>query len=280
MQPELFRFGPFAFQGYGTMVAFGLVVSWFVLDYEARRKGLSALADGLVGLYAWMLVAGFLGGKLYYIASSFEEFRTIVSAGRPGEILGRGFVFYGSLLTCIPVFRWWMKRRGVPFLPALDVAILAAPIMLGLGRVGCFLAGCCFGHSADVPWAVASPPGHAVAGRTVHPAPIYETLGCAAVLALLWFVVRPRARFPGQVVASYFVLYGIERFLVELFRGDVGRGFVVGGEGLKAGDPPVGLAFSQMLSIPLVILGSFWLAIGLRRAGRPPPSRAERRRAS
>lgn len=280
MQPELFRLGPLSFQGYGTMVALGLVVSWFVLGYEARRKGLAAMADGLVGLYGWMLVAGFVGGKLYYIASSADEFRTILARGRPGEILGRGFVFYGSLLTCIPVFRWWMKRRGVPFLPALDVAILAAPIMLGLGRVGCFLAGCCFGHRTDCALAVVYPAGHPVAGASVHPAPLYETFGCALVLAVLWFFVRPRARFPGQIVAAYFVLYGIERFTVELFRGDVGRGFVVGGEGLQVGDPPAGLAFSQMLSIPLVILGAIWLAVGLRRAGRPPMSRAERRRAS
>lgn len=284
MQPELLRLGPFAFHGYGTMVALGLLVSWFVLQREAKRKGLDVLARDLLSLYGWMLVAGWIGGKLYYVLSSYDEFRGIWARGKPAEIVGKGFVFYGSLLTCIPTMRWWLKKRGLPFLPVLDVAILAAPIMLGLGRVGCFLAGCCYGHRCDVPWAVEYPASHATRGVPVHPAPLYETLGCALVLAILWWGVRPRARFPGHVVAAYFVLYGVERFFVEFFRGDAARGFVVGGEGLGAGDPPAGLAVSQVISIPLVLLGVVWLAVGLRRAKNAPtadgrPSRAERRRA-
>jgi phosphatidylglycerol:prolipoprotein diacylglycerol transferase len=270
MQPELLRLGPFVIYGYGGMVALGLVVSWFLLQREARRRGLEALARDLVSLYGWMLVAGWVGGKLYYVLSSYEEFRGIWARGKPGEIVGKGFVFYGSLLTCIPTLRWWLKKRGLPFLPVLDTAILAAPIMLGLGRVGCFLAGCCYGHRCDVPWAVHYPERHATQGLAVHPAPLYETLGCALIFAILWRYVRPRARFDGHVVAAYFVLYGVERFFVEFFRGDAGRGFVVGGDGLGPGDPPAGLAVSQMISIPVVVVGVVWLVVGLRRARAAP----------
>jgi phosphatidylglycerol---prolipoprotein diacylglyceryl transferase len=269
MRPDLVRFGPLTLHGYGTMVALGLVVSWFVLSHEARRKGLVALEKGMLSLYGWMLLAGYVGGKLYYVASSYEEFLGIWRTGDVAKIVGKGFVFYGSLLTCIPTLWWWLKKRGIPFLPALDVAIFSAPIMLGFGRVGCFLAGCCYGEPCDLPWSVRYPASHATHGASVHPAPLYETAGCAVVFAALWFFVRPRARFDGQIVAWYFVLYGIERFLVELFRGDAARGVYFGGS----------LGFSQVLSIPLVVLGLVWLRHGSRRAQRPPPTRAERRRA-
>lgn len=270
MQPELVRLGPFVLHGYGTMVALGLVLSWFALTIEARRKGLDRLAEDLPSLYGWMLLAGFVGGKAYYVASSFEEFLGIWRTGDAARIVGKGFVFYGSLLTCIPTLWFRLRRRGIPFLPALDVAIFSAPIMLGSGRVGCFLAGCCYGAPCDVPWAVTYPATHATKGIPVHPAPLYETLGCVVVFAVLWFAVRRRARFDGQVVAAYFVLYGVERVFVELFRGDAARGVYFDGK----------VGFSQLLSIPLIALGAAWYVRGLRRLRRPPPTRAERRRSA
>ncbi|HYC77377.1 MAG TPA: prolipoprotein diacylglyceryl transferase [Planctomycetota bacterium] len=278
MAPEILRLGPLVLHGYGTMVGLGLVLCWFVLTAEARRKGLEPLARDLGSLYLWMLLAGFVGGKLYYVATSFDEFRGIWASGDWRRIFGKGFVFYGSLLTCIPVFARWLKPRGLPFLKALDVVIYAAPIMLGMGRVGCFLAGCCYGHRTDVPWAVVFTRGDGLNGVPLHPAQLYETLGCALIFAFLWFFVRGRERFDGHVTAVYFVLYGVERFTVEFFRGDVARGFVVGGEALKPGDPPHGLAFSQVVSIPVALLGVLWLWRGLARARRGAPSRAELRR--
>jgi phosphatidylglycerol---prolipoprotein diacylglyceryl transferase len=278
--PEILRLGPLVLHGYGTMVALGLVVSWLLLTREARRRGLDVLADKFGELVGWMLLSGFVGGKLYYVWSSPDEFREIVARGSVREILGKGFVFYGSLLTCIPTFWIWAKKRGLPILRSLDTIIFAAPVMLGLGRVGCFLSGCCFGHRADLPWAVDYPEGHATFGTRVHPAPLYETIGCAVVFVVLWFVVRPRAARPGVVVAAYLVLYGIERFVVEFFRGDAARGFLFGGESLKAGDPPSGLAFSQAVSIPLVIGAATWLYVALKRKAPVETStRAERRRA-
>lgn len=270
MRPILFYIGPIAVHGYGLMVALGLLACFPVLRAEARRRKLFGLAEDLASLYGWMLVAGFIGGKLFYAWSSREEFDRIKAARGLLATMGNGFVFYGSLLTCLPVLWWWLRKKSLPVLPSVDTMILAAPIMLGLGRVGCFLSGCCHGCriQPDHPLAVTFENGQGINHVPLHPAQLYETAGCALVFAILWFWARHRAAFPGFVTAVYFVLYGIERIVVEFFRGDSVRGYIVGGATIAPGDPPpiLALSFSQAISLAVIAAGIVWLARGARGA--------------
>jgi phosphatidylglycerol---prolipoprotein diacylglyceryl transferase len=269
MRPILFQIGPITVHGYGLMVALGLLLCFPVLRSEARRRKLFGLSDNLASLYLWMLVAGFIGGKLFYAWSSAEEFERIKATRGLMATMGNGFVFYGSLLTCLPVLWWWLRKRNLAVLPSVDTMILAAPIMLGLGRIGCFLSGCCHGCRVEPehPLAVTFERGQGINGVPLHPAQLYETFGCAVVFAILWFFARRRDLFPGFVTAVYFVLYGIERIVVEFFRGDSVRGYIVGGADLKPGDPPplLALAFSQAISLLVIAAGVIWLVIGRRR---------------
>jgi phosphatidylglycerol:prolipoprotein diacylglycerol transferase len=270
--PILFKIGPLAIHGYGLMVAVGLLACYPILASDARRKGLNPLADQLASLYLWMLIAGYVGGKLFYVWSSPEEFEQVKATKGLAATLANGFVFYGSLIFCLPTLWWWLRRRSLPVLASIDTVIFAAPVMLGLGRVGCFLAGCCHGHRTDLPIAVTFDEGQGLRGVPIHPAQLYETLGCAIVFAILWFWARRRARWPGFVTALYLVLYGVERYVVELFRGDVVRGYLVGGSGLQPGDPPgLALAVSQGISLVAIAVGALWLVRGgrgLARRGR------------
>jgi phosphatidylglycerol:prolipoprotein diacylglycerol transferase len=273
MAPILFKIGPISVHGYGLMVALGLLACYPVLASDARRKGLDGLADNLPSLYLWMLIAGFLGGKLFYVWSSPAEFEQVKATRGFLATLGNGFVFYGSLIVCLPVLWWWLKKRDLPILASIDTMILAAPIMLGLGRVGCFLSGCCHGCRTDGWLAVTFDHGQGLNHERLHPAQLYETFGCAVVFAILWFVVRWRATFPGFVTAVYFVLYGIERIVIEFFRGDEVRGFLVGGQNLKIGDPPgLALSVSQGISLLVIAAGAVWLWKAPREAPRPPRS--------
>jgi phosphatidylglycerol:prolipoprotein diacylglycerol transferase len=273
MQPILFKLGPITVHGYGLMVAVGLLVCFPILSSDARRKGLNALADNLASLYLWMLVAGYAGGKLFYMWTSPAEFEARRAAGGFFSTLGSGFVFYGSLIFCLPTLWWWLKKRGLPVMSSIDTVILAAPVMLGLGRVGCFLAGCCYGCRWNGPLAVTFPAGglNEDPGVPLHPAQLYETLGCAIVFAWLWFVARPRSSFPGYVTAVYLVLYGIERYVIELFRGDHGRGYLIGAVPARGECPGFRLSFSQAVSIVAVIAGIIWLLKARRRPPVPAP---------
>jgi phosphatidylglycerol:prolipoprotein diacylglycerol transferase len=273
MAPIIFKIGPFAVHGYGLMVAVGLLVCFPVLYSDARRKGLAALAQNLASLYLWMLAAGFIGGKLFWAWTSPAEFEEIKASRGLLATLGNGFVFYGSLIFCLPVLWWWLRKRNLPVLHSIDTMILAAPIMLGLGRVGCFLSGCCHGCRTDGPLAVTFTHGQGYNGYAIHPAQLYETFGCAVVFAILWFWARWRASFPGFVTAVYLVLYGIERIVIEYFRGDEVRGFIIGGKNLKIGDPPgFALSFSQAVSFVAIVIGIIWLWKARRPA--PGPARA------
>jgi phosphatidylglycerol:prolipoprotein diacylglycerol transferase len=282
LAPILFQIGPIAVHGYGLMVAIGLLVCYPILASDARRKGLHPLAGSLASLYLWMLLAGYVGGKLFYIWTSPAEYEHVKATKGMVAVLGNGFVFYGSLIFCLPTLWWWLRKRGLPVLSSIDTVILAAPVMLGLGRIGCFLSGCCHGCRTNSFLAVEFTQGQGLKGVPIHPAQLYETLGCAIVFAILWFRVRHRSPWPGYLTAVYLILYGVERYVVELFRGDVVRGYLFGGDGLQPGDPPgIALSFSQGVSILAIVAGALWLRYGNRRPAQAPaaPSRAEARRA-
>ncbi len=259
MAPTLFHLGPVPVQGYGFMIALGLITCFFMLSYEARRKGLDALARDIPSLYLWMLAAGFVGGKLFYFWTSPKEAAAAIHSGDVVGVIGNGFVFYGSLIFCLPTLWWWLRKRSLPGLRSIDVVILAAPVMLGTGRIGCFLGGCCYGSRCSGPLAVTFDHGRGLNHVPLHPAQLYETVGCYLVFAILWFFARHPPRWEGFIIALYFVLYGIERFVVECFRGDEERSFIIGGGGLKPGDPPTGISFSQGVSILFVLGGALWL---------------------
>jgi phosphatidylglycerol:prolipoprotein diacylglycerol transferase len=155
-----------------------------------------------------------------------------------------GLTFYGALLFAIPGAIWFGRRKRLDF---LRVADLVAPFVLvgqAIGRLGCFLEGCCYGAATRGPLAVSLP------GRgPVHPTQLYESAATLLFAALLWFVIRPRAG-RGQAFGWMLVLYGATRAVIELWRADP-RGAL---------GP---LSTSQLIAIPAIALGG-WLI--LRRA--------------
>jgi phosphatidylglycerol:prolipoprotein diacylglycerol transferase len=278
MAPILFKIGPITVHGYGLMVALGLLACYPILASDARRKGLDGLASNLASLYLWMLIAGYVGGKLFYVWSSPGEFEHTKATKGLLATLGNGFVFYGSLIFCLPTLWWWLKKRSLPVLDSIDTMIFAAPVMLGFGRVGCFLSGCCHGCRTNSFLAVEFDKGQGLTGVPIHPAQLYETVGCAVVFAIMWFWARHRSPWPGFVTALYLVLYGVERYVVELFRGDKVRGFLIGGGGLQPGDPPgFALSFSQGISLIAIAAGALWLWKGGRRRVQPRARAGARR---
>jgi phosphatidylglycerol:prolipoprotein diacylglycerol transferase len=114
----------------------------------------------------------------------------------------------------------------------------AAPVWHAFGRLGCLLAGCCYGRPTDVRWAVAfNDPASAVPevwrGLPLHPVQLYEAAGEAVIALALWRLVeRGDGSRPGVVAAAYFAAYGVLRFLIEPYRGD---SVALGAIGLTAG---------------------------------------------
>lgn len=163
-----------------------------------------------------------------------------------------GLVFYGGLLAAIPVGAYLARRQGLPLLRAADIAAPALLIGLLIGRLGCFMEGCCYGAETNSQLGV-NFPGHAH-GR--HPTQLYGAGIALALFALLRYGIAPRARRPGQVLGWLLVLYAGSRIGLEVLRADP-----------RGGLGP--LSTSQIISIPALAAGAY-LIWGRRRIRNRP----------
>jgi phosphatidylglycerol:prolipoprotein diacylglycerol transferase len=256
--------GPFTLHTYGFVLAVAFLAGLWITSRQAKRAGLDA--NLVTDMAIWVLIAGLVGAKVLLVAVDWRMY-----TGTPRELLSifqSGGVFYGGLLGGMLVAWWYARRHGLAGWATADV--LAPGVILGqaIGRLGCFAAGCCYGKAATgVPWAVTFTDA---AVRNVgtpmdtplHPSQLYESLlAFLLFFALLW--LAGRKRFDGQVILSYAIGYSVIRFILELWRGDPGRGSLFGGA----------LSTSQVISIVLV-LGAAILWPRLSRKGPPAPAAA------
>lgn len=146
-----------------------------------------------------------------------------------------GLTYYGGFLGASAIAYYRLRRDRFPFFRAADMAGFVIPLGLGFGRIGCILAGCCFGAPLDAPWAV-SFPGHSAASEKqaqlhllassaqhslpVHPTQLYESAGAFALAAFLMLYLHPRKRYDGHVFLAFVACYAAMRFILEFFRSD------------------------------------------------------------
>jgi phosphatidylglycerol:prolipoprotein diacylglycerol transferase len=153
-----------------------------------------------------------------------------------------GLTYYGGLIGATAVAWWLLRRDGFPFWKAADMAGFAIPIGLAFGRLGCLMAGCCFGATCTLPWAVTFPwhspaseaqfKAHELASAKlwslpVHPTQTYESFASLAIAAFCILFVHGRKRYDGQVFAVFLALYAVVRAGLEVLRRD-DRGGVLG----------------------------------------------------
>ncbi len=211
MHPILLKFGPLTLYSYGLMLALGFLLALFVAERRARAAGLDAAV--IQNLAFTALVAGLVGGRVAYVLLNLQVFLE-----NPMEILRLdhgGLVFYGGLIAGMAAGVCFIRAKKLPVLLTLDVMIPPLVLAHAVGRIGCFLNGCCYGKPTALPWGVVFP------GDTVirHPVQLYETGALLVICCLLKRIEK--AGFPaGGVLLSYGLLYGCWRFVIEFFRAD------------------------------------------------------------
>ena len=229
MFPKLFELGPVSVSSYGLLLAAAYLLGLQLALRRARAAGLDP--NRVMDLGIWVVLSALAGAKLLLILIDLPHF--IANPGDIFSMIRSAGVFYGGLIAAVGVGLWYMRRHGLPMWTTAD--LFAPGIALGhvIGRLGCFLAGCCFGRPTDLPWAVTftSPLAAEIVGTPLHvplhPTQLYESLAELVILVgLLVFEKRGRA-FPGRTFWGYMVLYAITRFVIEGFRGDE-RGVVFG----------------------------------------------------
>jgi phosphatidylglycerol:prolipoprotein diacylglycerol transferase len=245
MQPEL-DLGPLTLQTFGIMFSLAFLAAGAVI--ARRLKEIGRPVDWAYEFVFAALIGGLVGARLYYLAANWD---TVEDDFLGNLFSGEGLVWYGGALGgAAGAFIWAAYRRFLG-LALLDLAAPALALGYAVGRVGCQLSGDGdYGTESDLPWAMAYPDGTVPTTAEVHPTPVYETLAMGLAAWLLW-QWRDRLR-PGLLFASYLVLAGLERFLVEFVR--------------RNDEVLVGLTAAQLQSLVLMAAGGVWIALARRRS--------------
>jgi phosphatidylglycerol:prolipoprotein diacylglycerol transferase len=225
MYPVLFEVGGISIYSYGFMIALGVIAAVSYMFFQGKKEvGLSF--DQANSLFLLIFIAAFVGGKLFLF---FEDPSKYLS--NPGKLLtGSGFVFYGSFLLAVPTMLWFFKKQKLDTYKMLDVMAVVTCIVHMFGRLGCFLAGCCYGLPTNNSWGVifSDPKCQAEPkGVLLHPTQLYESFYIFLVMLFLLYM-RGKRKFYGQLFLLYLMLYAAGRSVLELFRGDEARGYVIG----------------------------------------------------
>lgn len=243
MHPILFHLGPFTFYSYGLMLALGFLAATTLAARRASRLGLDPVRIQTLGGIA--LLAGIAGARAAYVLLNWPMFRS-----HPVEIFRLdhgGLVFYGGLAAGFVAGAAALRWARLPLWKSADLMVPPLVLAHAIGRIGCFLNGCCYGKPATLSWAVTFP-GE---GIPRHPTQLYES----GALVLLFFFLRRLERRnppPGTVALTYGVGYGAWRFLIEFLRGD---------------NPPAALGLTpfQWASFPLAFVCGWLLLKKTRR---------------
>jgi phosphatidylglycerol:prolipoprotein diacylglycerol transferase len=257
MRPFLYYSPQFSIPSFAFMLMMASLVATSVSYVMAPRRGLSQVAILDLGIIGTIMAV--VGGRLFHVfveepAYYWEHPSHIY------QIWRGGFVSYGAFIGLAAGWLVYLRKRHLDTGAYLDhLAIFAAPFIDFFVRLGCLMAGCCFGkpsphrHGEYILYQIfnnrGSDAGYLFPGVALWPTQIWSMIASALLFACCYFIDR-RKKFKGETIMSFLVIYAIFRFIIEFFRGDVSRGVYLQGR----------ISTAQVMSlITLAIVSSFWI---------------------
>jgi len=210
--------GPFSIQSYGLFVVIGLVISICLFLKDPKRKNIISY-DNFSKVIVLTVFSAIIGGRILYL---IEDFSAISNFWDIFKLWEGGLSSIGSIVAILTVLPIYLKKLKVPFIQFLDLAAIYAPLLESSARIGCFLAGCCYGKETLLPWAVVytDPTSVAPLHQALHPTQIYSSIAALAIFFLMKFVFAKKLKRSGQLIFSYLMLTSIARFSIDFLRGD------------------------------------------------------------
>jgi len=262
MAPKVLDLGSITIHTYGLILALAFIAGIWITSRAASKTGIEP--DTIWNLGLIVILAALLGSRFLLLLSNYHYYsrnlRDIFSLSALRSLP----VYYGGLLLALAFGVWFLKKKR---LSAVRMADLAAPgISLGqaIARIGCLMAGCCYGKLTTMPWGITFTSEYAHENTGVplniplHPTQIYDSIGGFGIFLLLLQRLGKK-HFNGQIILEYLILYAILRFITEFFRDDE-RSFVL-----------YGLLSTSQLIASITVLGSiaFYCALWHHRRETP-----------
>ncbi|MBE5938147.1 MAG: prolipoprotein diacylglyceryl transferase [Lachnospiraceae bacterium] len=236
MYNDILTIGPVTIHGYGLMIGIGILCAIFAGIWLAKKKGLSP--DEVYNLTFVCVIAGISCAKLLFCIVEWKNF----IKDPLGTLGSDGFVVYGGIIGGTLIAGLYTKIRKLDFWDYFDLVLPSVAIAQGFGRIGCFLAGCCYGQRTDSWFGITfHDSGYAPNGVALYPTQLMSSAGCFIMAGILFFYAR-KDRAKGKTGALYLIMYSIGRAIIEMFRNDY-RGSI----GF--------LSTSQFISIFILIIG-------------------------
>lgn len=244
---DIFTIGKFTLHGYSLAIAAGFIIAMGLVYYFGKKFDRNM--DIVLDIALISFIGGFVGAKILYIIVDFQA----VMDNPKGAIFS-GFVVYGGIILASILIFAYSKIKKFDFFEYMDFVVPFVAIVQGFGRIGCFLAGCCYGAATDSPLGVVFPEGSICpSGVKRWPTQLFSAVGdwiiAIAILVTLFVLQKKKLeeKYRGIGVTMYLFLYGVGRFLIEFLRSDP-RGSVGS------------LSTSQFISI-FVVLAAIALAV-------------------
>lgn len=208
MHPILFKAGPCSVYSYGAMLA----LAFLVCSFLAKRRAESLAMDGdrILDFTVLLVISGVIGGRLMFVLLDLDYFRD-----RPLDVFKLwegGLVWYGGFILAVICGLIFLLIYKMPILKTADLMIPYVALGQAIGRIGCFLNGCCYGKATALPIGVVFNPEQGA----VLPTQLFES----AAMFIIYLVLRRRLPSNGKIFFLYLILYSAFRFFVEFFRGD------------------------------------------------------------
>lgn len=306
MHPVLIDLGGFELRSYGVGIALAFLVAIVLGARSAERQAISVTR--LLDLAFWVVISALIGSRLIFVIANAGHYVGLCLHGAAagdapragGQLLfdctrwlhfwEGGLVFYGGLIGATLTSVVYLRRHKIDFFRVADLAIPLIALAHAIGRLGCFAAGCCFGHATASGLGVRFGAGSVALDDLkqrgqlplfarltppLHPTQLYEAL---LELGLFFLLVtrNARRRYFGQTFTLYLLLYPPARAVIELFRADPARRFLFVASapalarllGLPE-DAALFCSTSQAISAGVIVTGLLLRRHLRRRAARP-----------
>ncbi|MDY0359819.1 MAG: prolipoprotein diacylglyceryl transferase [Desulforegulaceae bacterium] len=217
MHPVFFEYKSFVIHTYGVMAAIGFLAAIIVSGFLAKKENIKK--DDISDLAVYVILSAVIGARLFYF---FVEPKFFLE--NPLEIFKiwkGGLVFYGGFIFGLAGAVFFIKKRNLPLGKTADIIAPALALGHGIGRIGCFFAGCCYGKPTSLPIGIVfkNPDALAPLNISLHPVQLYSVISNLFIFGVLMFFFTKKKK-DGDVFLLYLFLYGILRMIIEYFRGD------------------------------------------------------------